>query len=433
MSRRPGTMVVLCLIAIAVIVAGVALSGQIRSRQQGLADAEPPEPTRLTAPVEFRVLTSSIVTRGVVGAATVVDIRPSPPADAQPIVTALRYAAGEEIEAGSVLLEIAGRPVIALEGDVPAYRDLLPGADGADVEALQAALESLGFAAGASGVFDAATKSAVDALYTSLGYRPAVHGDPAELAGAERAVTEAERAVATVQSEVDRLAEVDPPDAAAVADAELRLTWARDDLETVRADRDTLAAASGPKVPMSEIVYLPDFPSRVDTVSTHVGAVPDAAVMTVSSGELTVRAKVGPTDRPLIETGMAAEAYSELDGITVPCTVTAIGELADDGNGATAHDVVLTPTDGSFDAAQSGRDVRVTVESAATPAEVLVVPITALFSGTDGAITVIKVLPDDTTERIAVTVGATGNGFVEVRPDGELAQGDEVVVGGQVE
>ena len=70
-----------------------------------------------------------------------------------------------------MLVEVTGRPVIALAGRLPAYRDLAVGDTGPDVVQLKSALAGLGFDAGDP---DDATRSdaaAVAALYDRLGYR----------------------------------------------------------------------------------------------------------------------------------------------------------------------------------------------------------------------------------------------------------------------
>jgi hypothetical protein len=59
-----------------------------------------------------------------------------------------------------------------------------------------------------------------------------------------------------------------------------------------------------------------------------------------------------------------------------------------------------------------------------------VVPLTAVYNGADGNTAVLKLLPDGTQQRVAVTAGVSGDGFVAVTPvDGALAAGDLVVVG----
>ena len=52
---------------------------------------------------------------------------------------------GDEVLEGTRLIEVSGRPVFALQGDVPVYRTLTPGMAGADVAQMQVALARLGY------------------------------------------------------------------------------------------------------------------------------------------------------------------------------------------------------------------------------------------------------------------------------------------------
>lgn len=62
------------------------------------------------------------------------------------MVTRDGLAAGNEIGEGGVIGYIEERPVLLLQGDIPAYRTLTPGVNGQDVTQLQNALKRLGYA-----------------------------------------------------------------------------------------------------------------------------------------------------------------------------------------------------------------------------------------------------------------------------------------------
>lgn len=83
------------------------------------------------------------------------------------VVTALACEPGATIESGTSPLSLNGTPLVALATPVPLWRDLMAGASGVDVEALQRELERLGFDVGETGRYDAATQRAV----TELGER----------------------------------------------------------------------------------------------------------------------------------------------------------------------------------------------------------------------------------------------------------------------
>lgn len=79
----------------------------------------------------------------------------------------------------------------------------------------------------------------------------------------------------------------------------------------------------------------------------------------------------------------------------------------------------------------AGQDVRLTVESAATDGEALVVPVTAVSAGADGRTVVTAVSAEGTQRRIEVRTGTSGDGFVAVTPTqaGALGAGTKVVIG----
>ena len=114
------------------------------------AASRPPALSTITAPVERRTLDAKVVTRGTVAAASAVDVECQPvaagaSAATKPVFTRHPPAPGTAVSEGELLAEVNGRPVLLLQGDTPAFRELAPGAKGADVSQLQAALGRLGF------------------------------------------------------------------------------------------------------------------------------------------------------------------------------------------------------------------------------------------------------------------------------------------------
>lgn len=196
--------------AVALTGAGVVLAGAIRSPAQVAADAAAPPASVLADRVERRVLTSSVVVRGTVTAEQSLTVSPGAGAAAaagtggKPVVTRVNKQPGAAVQAGEVLVEVSGRPVFALAGALPVYRDLKPGATGKDVGQLQEGLKALGHATGKdpAGTYGAGTKAAVTALYAALGYtpRPADPGDAEKLQAAEDAADSAQRQVTTAKS-----------------------------------------------------------------------------------------------------------------------------------------------------------------------------------------------------------------------------------------
>ncbi|MER7702942.1 peptidoglycan-binding protein [Kitasatospora sp. NPDC097605] len=201
--RRRRALVLVVAAAVALAGGGVAASTMIKSPAQAAADSEPPAPDVLTAAVEKRVLTDSVVIRGQVSAGQSVDVAPAGgggTTGAKPVVTKLPAKVGDQVQAGQSVLEVAGRPVFALHGDLPVYRDLKPGATGQDVKQLQQALKELGFGSDGDpeGSYGAGTKEAVKNFYAARGYDPlpATPEGDAQVTAAQDAVTGGERALA---------------------------------------------------------------------------------------------------------------------------------------------------------------------------------------------------------------------------------------------
>ena len=93
-------------------------------------------------------------------------------ADATVLITTLP-ARNTQFKEGDVMLTTSGRPVFVLQGEIPAYRDLVPGTSGKDVRQLEEGLERLGFDPGpVDGTYDEQTSGAVAEWYKSAGYEP---------------------------------------------------------------------------------------------------------------------------------------------------------------------------------------------------------------------------------------------------------------------
>lgn len=210
---------------------------QIRSPAELAARAEPPEPSLITVPLERLRLTADVVVRGDVvyeEPATIAFTGSLGPEIEATIVTSVPRV-GTEISEGDVVLEVAGRPILVLAGEVPTYRALRPGSRGPDVRQLEDALVRLRYlAAQPDDVWDAATSAAITAWYQHVGYEPtqASESDLAALAAAterhrlaEVALVEAEEALAEARK--------GPPESAILA-ARSNVTTAEEQLEATK-------------------------------------------------------------------------------------------------------------------------------------------------------------------------------------------------------
>ncbi len=133
-------------------------------------------PIVVTDPLVLTVLTESFTANGVIRSDKVVSVE-VPPVE-RPIVTKAPLSLDTAIGTPTVLIEVAGRPIIALDGTIPAYRSFHLGmADGADILQLEAALSFGGvFGGQADETFDQDTADAVEKLYAVLGYQPVSQG-----------------------------------------------------------------------------------------------------------------------------------------------------------------------------------------------------------------------------------------------------------------
>lgn len=466
-------------VAGAALVAGIFAGTRISSPADAAARTAPPDASEVTVPVELRTLNSEVVTRGDVSAAGAVDVVPEVGGlETPPVVTGQVPEVGAEITEGTALLEIVGRPLVVLAGELPMYRSLRPGMSGPDVEQLEVTLQRLGLDPGeVDDEYTAATGDAVEELFERSGYEPpepdqqaaaeleaaqdavdaaedavrqaeqaldAAGAGPAdaERVAAENAVAQAKRDLAAANKQGDKTVIAQAEDQVRLAEAQLddlldgrdtsveeaALDTAKDQLAAAREDRDTAAASAGTPLPASEVVFVPSLPRRVDEVHVRRGGQVNGAVMSVSGATLVVTANVDDAARELLTEEMPV-AIELPSGTEVAGTITAIEESESDG--ATGHDVTVAPGELTPEQVEElrGANVRLTIPVESTDGDVLAVPLAALTAGPGGESRV-QILRAGAAELVEVEVGLTAQGYAEVSAvDGDLAEGDLVVVG----
>jgi hypothetical protein len=241
MSKRTNVLVTVLIVVI--IAAGGAwwMVSRIESPAEVAAKTRPPEPSPILVPVEERILSSEIITRGTgrFGLPQPISIAPSNLKGEAGLITTMPKV-NEQLQEGSVLLTASGRPTFVLQGKAPAYRDLTPGISGEDVRQLQQALARFGHYTGTiTGHYDEMTGEAVAAMYASGGWdafgptrdqATAVHSLRREAAVAEKERLAASGAVAAAARGVE----------AARAKAEHENTVAAAELATMRSERDRI-------------------------------------------------------------------------------------------------------------------------------------------------------------------------------------------------
>ena len=175
LRRRRAVALTVAGVAAVAATGGVLVATSIKSPAQLAAETAPPPLTQLSAPVTRQVITGTVQAPGVVKPPPEVAELAGPDSGSQAalaVVTRSTSRRGGTVRPGQVIVEVSGRPLVALQGAVPAYRDLVPGDTGADVAQLQRGLAAIGYPAGGdtAGTFGAGTAAAVAAFYAALGY-----------------------------------------------------------------------------------------------------------------------------------------------------------------------------------------------------------------------------------------------------------------------
>jgi hypothetical protein len=237
---------------------------------------------------------------------------------------------GAILEAGQVLMEVDGRPVFILTGELPLWRTVGPGVIGPDVAALRAALDALGIDAGQEGrnAYDDALSAGIAELFSHGDYDP-----PAALAAEDEAyqtaldaVEMAERSLTDAQLALTEAEKAEPTDltimqadnavasarralkAARTGDAGEAVASAQYELKLAKAQRDDLLA---PRDTTEEQTALSDAQAQLTRAQGELAATPTddpearrmaedsvaaAQTMVASAQRALDKAKLGPTD-----------------------------------------------------------------------------------------------------------------------------------------
>lgn len=228
-------------VGLVVVAAGVGwfVGSQIRSPAEAAAEAEPPAASNITVAVVSEVLSADVITRGDLVYDEPVQVRLSGSFADQPerLIATETVEQGDDLEEGDVAVEVVGRPVFLLVGEIPMYRDLRPGSTGVDVLQLEEALARLGYFDGTPDeVWGEETGAALAALYEEAGYRAngLSEQDEAALRAARDRVRGAEAAVSDAQSALNEAGQGAGRSAILAAEGEVEA--ATDALELARLD-----------------------------------------------------------------------------------------------------------------------------------------------------------------------------------------------------
>lgn len=411
-----GNRVIWLLAAVAVVflTAGIVIARFIESPADAAAKVAPPEAGLITVPVENRVIANDVSLRADVlydeSVAVSID---TTDISGTPVVTGQVPEVGTTIDAASVVLEVAGRPVIALPGELPAYRTLRVGVSGPDVLQLKQALAALAINPGnvESDVYDAATVAAVDQLYVAAGYpSPAASEEDAAALTAARD---------GLRSAKDMLAEAETAltTAAGGPAQSVRMEAQRVVNDAQRALNQAVAARDTPQPPPAEgetptqesPQSLQDaVDSAQEALDIAIAARDEANAGTGTSSEVTARDNA----RAAVE-----QAQADLD-TALESTMTALpaAEVVYFSNLPRRVDQVQTKRGTTLSGSTpfmsvSGANVVVEGSLAASDAELLEVGMTGTFPVPDGGGTI--------TGTVSEIVAATASDDAEGEGDGE--------------
>jgi peptidoglycan hydrolase-like protein with peptidoglycan-binding domain len=244
--------------------AGVLVGTRLKSPSDAASQRAAPTASRITVPVEMRKLESTLTVAGEIQYVEPTPVRLAGAVGGggdRQVVTRLPTVDAEVAE-GAVLLEVSGRPVFAMHGELPMYRQLVPGSTGPDVTQLETSLETLGFSPGTvDNIYDSGTEAALDAFYESHGYTSegASETQRKDLVAARKAVTDADESVRRAKNDLasgsstvtasERLAKQQAVERAtaavpaAVAQASRDNQEAAQETATATASRDNLKAS----------------------------------------------------------------------------------------------------------------------------------------------------------------------------------------------
>lgn len=436
-------------VLVGLLLVGWVIASMFQSPEQRAAEARPPEERAIVATVTRGELVDLLNIRADIGFASE-DVIASPASVEGQVVTETFLEPGDEVQAGAAVVALNDRPVFILPGQFSFYRDIEPGMEGRDIEQLQTALETLGHSIPSHevGRYGWATRQAVADLYEAAGFEQITVPDPD---AAEEAETPAESSP-TADEEVS--SEATPPPSPTAS---------------------TPPPQVGPVLPMSEVIVAEQLPARlVDLPDVGDRAGQGDGFVTVASGPLVARTEVDAAVAAKLEVGMSASltpdggspveatigpmtsessdsAPSEpsTSGPSEPATSgpsepstsasSAGGQEAAGGSQPSASStpgaVVFTPAE-PIPSDWLGENVHVEVRIQQVTGAELLVPESAVSSGTDGSqrVYVKRAVPGNPDQpefdRVEVEVLGSLAGQVAIRPveDGALAEGDEVRV-----
>lgn len=167
---RPRLLILFAIIVV-IVAAGSFVAGHLLTGTASSVEEANQVTVPVTARVETRSVTESASVQGTVSAGQQLAVTPSAPeGTTAPVVVAVAQSVGSTVTSGSLLGVVSNRPVFLLQSPIPFFRDLSLNDTGADVTALQGALNQGGLSTPVSGKVTNATLSAVKSMYKRAGF-----------------------------------------------------------------------------------------------------------------------------------------------------------------------------------------------------------------------------------------------------------------------
>jgi hypothetical protein len=374
--------VVGAVLALTVVVGVVAfLVGRgVSTPAQQAARARAPRASLLTAPVVLTHARTTVVLRGTLtdGGAISVAV-PGDLSGDLAVVTAVATAPGAQVDDGSVIAAVAGRPVFVLQGHIPTYSTMSYGSSGVEVTELQAGLEAAGFSIGSdtAGTYGAGTAAAVADLYQRASYAPVTAAGPAVGSGAKH------------KSRPEQYA----------------------------------------TVPLGEVMFTPSLPVNVVSVA-HLGQTIASGkpLARLGAGRLSFQATTDVNTASLLKVGASGRATSDLSNGSFAIRLSAKRPGGAPGGGPGSK-LTFTPVHPGAAAPYVGQNMALHVDTGQAGGLQWVVPVSAVITDASGASSV-TVLHGSRQVSVPVQAGLAFAGREVVRPiDGGLNAGDQVVIG----
>lgn len=392
-------LIILISVSLVSIVVGVLASLLIKSPNQVKLESSAPNPTLITEKVTKQKISNTIISRGDIAPTesyylalgALLENSSADPKDSSDggsgILTNVFKTVGDEVDNGSNIAEINGRPFVTLHGKTTLYRDIMPLNKGPDVEALQSSLKALGYYYGhINGEYNSLTWEAARRLYKHLGYDPLVTDDP---------------------------------------------TWKpktpkKDDNNQ---DVTTQKPDQVPYVSKNELYMLPSLPGHISKIADKVGYGIPKVITQISPSALEIKVSIPSDKSSLVHIGDEVDLYID-ENHPVKGRVHREDNSSDKGQDDSGINYIVTP-DSPLDYKLSGQNIKVIFTTASTSDAVLSVPFGAISADALGNSYVILVGEGDALNKIPVKVGVHGDSLVEIIPNnpGDVKTGDKVLIG----